>query len=293
MIIVKLQGGLGNQMFQYAAGRALSLRHGVELKADLTFLLDRNLSDVVFRDFDISIFPDVAFPTATGAEISRVKPSGNSSLFSRVSRKFFYSRYYFKEKGFSFNPKFNILGPSIYLDGYWQTEKYFKDIEGQIRSDFRFDNLHIPANVELLEKIRSCDAVCLNVRRGDYVTNSHSSSMHGFIGLDYYRHAVEKINSEVKDPHYFIFSDDIQWSKEHIQTGRETTIVNHDHAGPRFADYLQLMAACKYFIIPNSTFAWWAAWLSSSGKQVIAPLQWFADSRYDSMDIIPAKWTRI
>ena len=136
--------------------------------------------------------------------------------------------------------------------------------------------------------------VSINVRRGDFVQHSVSSSFHGFRGLEYIYDAVNLIKSKVDKPHFYVFSDDIEWCAENIKTDDPLTIVDHTHAGKKFADYLHLMKECKHFIIPNSSFAWWAAWLSENhAKIVIAPKKWLNDSAIDTSDVTPAGWYRI
>jgi hypothetical protein len=187
-----------------------------------------------------------------------------------------------------------LAGKPAYLVGFWQSEKYFKDIESVIRSDFTFKG-KLSSNCALLARtIQSSNAVCLNVRRTDYVTNPLSSKYLGFIGIDYIDQAVKHIAERVQHPEFFIFSDDLAWCEENINLTYPCTYVSHDFAGDKFADYLQLMILCKHFIIPNSTFAWWAAWLSQNrDKIVIAPKKWVKEvSRYNK-DLIPDSWIQV
>jgi hypothetical protein len=293
MIIVKLMGGLGNQMFEYAAGRALALKFDTPLKCDTTFLLDRTIKNIVFRDFDLDIFPNISFPTASAEEIHSLTTS-KKSFIHKIAAKISKSTTYFKEQSFAYDKTFESLGSNTYLDGYWQSEKYFKPVEAEIRNDFSFSAFQIASNEELKKHILSCNSVCLNVRRGDFVNHEGSSSHHGFTGLDYYNKGFEVIRSKINDPHYYIFSDDIEWCRANITPGTETTFVGHEVAGKKFADYLQLMTNCKHFLIPNSSFAWWAAWLNThEQKVVITPKKWFNDPSIKTNDLIPSDWIRI
>ena len=142
----------------------------------------------------------------------------------------------------------------------------------------------------MADKIESSMSICLNVRRGDFVTNPH----HGTCSLYYYSQAIEYIVDRVKDAYFYIFSDDIEWCKKNMQINYPFTMVTHDIAGEKFKYYLKLMVDCKHYIIPNSTFGWWAAWLNTNpDKIVIAPKQWFRKPEIDTSDVIPRGWLRI
>jgi hypothetical protein len=278
MIIAKLMGGLGNQMFQYAIARNLSLKYNVPLKIDLSFLNNRNMgSNFVYRDYDLSLF--------------EIEPDFNVDFSKKIvvanQPHYHYSQEFIDSIG-------NLLmtGNNVLLDGYWQTSLFFSDFEIQIRKDFQFkDKIENQTGdvKEMLDLINSTNSVMLNVRRTDYL----NTSFHGVMGLDYLDQAKELIETKVDNPHYFIFSDDVEWCKENINY-ENMTIVDHRYKGDKFGYYLQLMMNCKHFIIPNSTFAWWAAWLNNdSNKIVIAPKQWFTDSNINTADLIPSNWIRI
>lgn len=278
MIISKLMGGLGNQMFQYAVARNLSLKHNVELKIDLSFLNNRNMgSNFVYRDYDLNLF--------------NIKPDFEIDFSKRIVHSnqphFHYSKSYIDSIS-------NLLleGNSVLLDGYWQSPFFFSEFEKQIRKDFEFINKvenETGEIKEMLNLIESTNSVMLNVRRTDYL----NTSFHGVMGLDYLNQSKEIIESKVENPHYFIFSDDVEWCRENIQF-ENMTLVDHRYKGEKFGFYLQLMSKCKHFIIPNSTFAWWAAWLNTDEeKVVIAPKQWFTDNNINTADLIPSNWIRI
>lgn len=278
MIISKLMGGLGNQMFQYAVARNLSLNHNVELKIDLSFLNNRNMgSNFVYRDYDLNLF--------------NIKPDFEIDFSKRIVHSnqphFHYSKSYIDSIS-------NLLleGNSVLLDGYWQSPFFFSEFEEEIRKDFEFINKvenETGEIKEMLNLIESTNSVMLNVRRTDYL----NTSFHGVMGMDYLNKAKDIIEQKVENPHYFIFSDDVNWCKENINF-ENMTLVDHRYKGEKFGYYLQLMSKCKHFIIPNSTFAWWAAWLNTNdSKVVIAPKQWFTDSKINTNDIIPSDWIRI
>ena len=278
-VVVKLQGGLGNQMFQYATGLALARRTQSQLILDQSFLLDRTpRPDFTYRDFDLEIFnlrPD--------CQIAR-----DGSAYARTLRCV-------TEKHFHFDPEIEKIESNCYLDGYWQSPRYFAEVMEEVRQSFRLVAGISPEAQTLLEQIQNCDAVCVNVRRADFVANPHIRAFHGACGEAYFRAATQRVAAQVKNPHFFIFSDDIEWCQSAKLVGeRPCTFVTHELAGPKFATYLQLMKACKHFILPNSTFGWWAAFLSESpDKIVIVPKPWFTDPQIKTSDLIPEDWESI
>ena len=270
-------GGMGNQMFQYAVGKNLSLKYNIPLKFDLSFLKNRNMGDFVYRDYDLDLFK-------LEAEKSFSFPNSTSVL---VQKDYHYSENFMNELS-----DLLIRGNSINIVGYWQSTRFFYENESQIRKDFEFkDNIENQTGIleEMLYKIKSSNSVMVNVRRTDYL----NSSFHGVLGIDYINKAKELIETKIENTHYFIFSDDINWCRENIHFDN-MTIVDHNYKGDRFGYYLQLMSQCKHFIIPNSTFAWWSAYLNNNQEKiVVAPIHWFTDSNVNTKDLIPSNWYRI
>lgn len=297
MIVVKLQGGLGNQMFQYALGRALQRRNGGELALDLTLLLDRfPRSKVVFRDYDLDIFGIQPRLTLL-SQLSRCLPipllylRGGSAL-TRLQDWAGFQRYV--RGTVEFREEVLEARGNVYLDGHWQSPKYFASSEEILRREFQVKAALSPAGERLAAQIASSDSICVNVRRGDYVTLQASMDIHGFVGKEYYERGVERIAPSLKKPHIFVTSDDVDWCRENLRFNYPTTVLGHEYQGYKFGEYLTLMSRCKHFLIPNSTFAWWAAWLSPSpDKIVVCPRDWFRDSKFDSSDLIPSTWIRI
>lgn len=280
MIIVKLMGGMGNQMFQYAIGRRFSLEYGVPLGLDLSFLQRRDMGPrFTYRDYDLDTFhiqPDLVSPT--GAKIHQ------------ISQPYF---HYSPDVVATVSQLLNVGKHDVLLDGFWQTPKYFEGFESQIKQDFEFRNKiddvteqHI---VDLLGLIRSTNSVMLSIRRTDYLNNNH----HGVMGNDYFEHGSKLIAKRVDNPKYFVFSDDHEWCVANLKI-KNAVFVDSSYSGERYEYKFQLMKECKHFVISNSTFAWWPAWLSSSqDKQVIAPKQWFTDPSINTTDLIPSDWIRI
>lgn len=268
MIITKLRGGLGNQMFQYAIGKKLASEAGVELRLDMSWFSSPGAVNPK-REYDLSIF-NIDVKPSTSLDKYLVKIFGRSIVEG------------------SSDPSAGIK--NAYLDGFWQSERYFKEISGEIRKDFTFKSELSATAKTLAEDIRQSASVCLNVRRGDFISDGK------FVGVDYYKKAVAEISRSVPGERFFVFSDDIPWCKSNLGFIEHAVFVDHSYAGERFSDYLHLMSLCRHFIIPNSTFAWWAAWLGQAqDKKVIAPKIWYPDHETDAgtLGIVAKDWLLI
>lgn len=290
MIVVKLMGGMGNQMFQYAAGRALAQANGDVLKLDLSHYLNPPPGDVP-RKYELYNFR-ISAETANDADLQRFcRYGGLRGLLARAKGVFSGGAPCFlAERDMRYDPRIREARGDVYLDGYWQSERYFETIEGLIRAELQPACSGSDRVMRLWEEIQGANSVCINVRRGDFV----SSSFHGCFGMDYFEKGRKILEQSIRDLRYYVFSDDVAWCKEQFSGSPGTTVVTHDYAGPDFIDYLFLMTSCKHFIIPNSSFAWWAAWLCShQEKRVIAPARWFNDPKIDTSDLVPGSWTRI
>ncbi len=290
MIVVKLMGGLGNQLFQYAYGRALATKFKTELILDLDFLLNRDpKNDFIFRDFDLDIFKLTNYQVFN-EQLS--KKFNKSSIFNKKPITF-------SENGFHFQPiELNKKNPKIYLEGYWQSFKYFQDVEYEIRKELVFKYPLTFEQQQLKEKIKNATSICINFRRTDFVTIPSAIKTHGVTDLNYYMDALKLLKQKLgNELELFVFSDDIEWCEKNFKSEFQTHFVKHElYKGERFASYLELMTNCKHFVIPNSTFGWWAAWLSSfEEKIIITPEQWFLDETLQSqtMDLRPKNWLTI
>jgi hypothetical protein len=297
MIVVQLLGGMGNQMFQYAVGRHLAVKNKAELKVDTSILLDHRPGvHVVNRHYDLDVFQP-SLSIATSWDVWRYNWHG-LGLAGKVAgrvHQLIVGNPTTREKSFEFDPSILSLTGEIYLAGLWQSYRYFREIKGIIRADFKL-RFPLEGNAAVLQlKIESCHAVCINVRRGDYVTDPPTAQSLGFVGLDYYSNAVATLRAKREELKYFVFSDEVEWCQQNFQfLGENVTFVGHEYAGPKFSWYLELMQSCKYFVIPNSTFAWWGAWLSRSPeKTVIVPRRWFRHGKTSDNDLIPPDWIRI
>lgn len=298
MIIVRLVGGLGNQLFQYAIARRMSVETRQPLKLDLTAYEAYPLRAYSLRPFNTC--QDVATPD----EIRRVRPSpdeaGTVSWPSRVLRNLRYSKTWIRERTpYAYDPRVVQAGGDvhdvydIYLEGYWANEAYFKPIEAMIRQEFTITPEPEGENLAAARAIAAAESVCLHVRRGDYATDPATLGFHGLASLSYYEQAVARLTQTVADPHFFIFSDDPAWVREHLRLTHTATYVTHNSADKDYED-LRLMASCRHHIIANSSFSWWGAWLAQRpGQVVIAPAKWLNQPGIETSGATPAHWVRL
>lgn len=294
IIITRLAGGLGNQMFQYAVGRALALRTGATLKLDLSHYdahRDRRYALGCFRieatragEDDLAVFGLSA--KRWPGRLDRIERRLRARL---ASRRFQIHR----ERSFRFDPTIIQLQGFVYLEGYWQTERYFLDQAEMLRREFEPVEPMDPDNARFAADIDAANAVSLHVRRGDYTAVATTNRYHGTCSLDYYRAAVAHIRAETAAPHFFIFSDEPEWVRAHLQLGVPATVVDINSADHGYRD-IQLMARCRHHVTANSSFSWWGAWLSRApGKIVVSPKRWFNVESIDTRDLVPDAWIRL
>jgi hypothetical protein len=299
MIIVRLMGGLGNQMFQYAAALRLAMKHRTKLKLDCTFLMDRTpRKHFTYRDFDLGIF---GFPVepAIPMEVRRFRrliERNTRTLSERIADRFV-RRTAFLEKGPFFDHRILQLPDETYLEGYFQDERYFADIGPAVRERFRVapDEATLPVDTRrLATQIQAANSVCIHVRRGDYASDPVIGSVHGLCRPDYYERGLAEVRKRSRAGPIFVFSDDEIWCRSHFAGIPDTTVVGREHAGPKASTHLWLMTLCRHFIIANSSFSWWAAWLSdSANKVVVRPTPWFQSPIYQQADICPPAWITV
>lgn len=293
MIITKLYGGLGNQMFQYAAGKRLANLHKTSLLLDTSSFADYKL-----RHYALDCFSPRTI-IATQKELQRVLRPMKTNFRKLLKEIEIWTATLKKpipvvrEQHFHFDQSILCLPNGVYLEGYWQSEKYFKDVESAIRADFTFRDQPDLMNKNMLEMVSQTNSVSLHIRRGDFVNNAHTNQTHGICSVEYYKNAISTISALVSHPHFFIFSDDIDWAKREMVSISPVTFVEHNIAGRHYED-MRLMRMCRHNIIANSSFSWWGAWLNSNpNKIVVAPQKWFADLSKDTKDLLPESWTRI
>lgn len=292
-IIANVIGGLGNQMFQYAAGRVLAEKHGSELLLDTRMFNGYGLHN----GFELERLFCIDSRIAKDSEIRRLIGWRASRIGRRLMAdgrlKFLQGRHYYKEQHISFNEEFLSLPDDCYLIGFWQSERYFEVYEKLIREQFRFKCPFSERNRAIAEKIeRHPNAVSLHVRRGDYVANARTNAVHGACTLDYYERAMSEIQNRLSGVTYFVFSDDVEWARNNLSIQGECYFIDHN-AGQESYNDMRLMSLCNHHIIANSSFSWWGAWLNpSQNKIVIAPRRWFANGA-DCSTHVPADWLRV
>jgi hypothetical protein len=288
VIITRLSGGLGNQMFQYAAGMRLATVRRTQLKLDLT-LLDARGGSATPRVYELDRF-SLSAQRATSQETEALlaKRPIAARISSRLDR-----RAAARERHFHYDPAVARLPDTTCLEGYWQSERYFADVAERMRREFAFRSAPSGRNAEVAREIAARKAVSLHVRRGDYASDPRTRDFHGLCPLDYYDRAVAYVSERVRDPFFVLFSDDPQWTRTHLALGSEAIVI--DHNGPQDgAEDLRLMSLCHHHVIANSTFSWWGAWLSANPKKiVVAPERWFTDRTRDTSDLLPASWVRL
>lgn len=289
MVLVEIEGGLGNQMFQYAAGKALSMR----LKEPLF------LSNDVFKIFSAdgsmqSYFPCASYSIASLLlKRSFIETSTNNKLKRIVG---FGHKKTYQEKGILYNKKVESLTAPVYIKGFWQSEKYFHAYKDEIRNSFQFNANSCCVNKEIANAIQSCNAVSVHVRRGDYITNKENFKKHGVCDMNFFLGAFALIEEKIKSPSYFVFTDDAVWAKKELLPFRKDAVVVVGNNNCNSWMDMYLMSLCKHNIIANSTFSWWGAWLNNNkDKVIIAPEKWFALTHLNeqSADLIPVEWIKI
>jgi hypothetical protein len=293
MIVTRLKGGLGNQMFQYAAGKNSAQRLGVLLALDLSFLKQEPKAWAK-RDFELDVFQ--LKPNFTPAdEVAAFLKLKEKRLYRVLKRKLpgLFSRNCFVEKSTRFDPAFLDLKDNTLLDGFWQSERYFKENESAIRADFTFRNIPEGRNAELATEITDKLSIGIHVRRGDYVKDPVTNAYHGVCSTDYYLKALSVLTARYPDLHCFVFSDDAGWVKKNLTFLPNMTCVSHNTGKDSYLD-MQLMSLCRHQVIANSSFSWWAAWLNTNkAKTVIAPEKWYAKPGAEAPDIYPESWIRL
>jgi hypothetical protein len=290
MICVRLEGGLGNQLFQYAAGRALAARLGRDLLIDSS-RLQRRTSGVTKRALELGRFRH-AGRVATPEEcrhlpwLHRVAPISHWITPWRT----------YVERGLAYNAQFGELPDQTYLVGYWQSFRYFEQISQLLAAELQPVDALSPASETVASQIEACTAVAIHVRRGDYVSLPSAAGLHGALAVSYYGDALAHARERLPHPRFFVFSDDSAWCEKHLPLDREeVTYVNHNTGQAAWQD-LALMSRCHHHIIANSSFSWWGAWLADqrhgeTGHLVIAPARWFAGQpQQDHRDRFPSHW---
>ncbi|QQR86122.1 MAG: alpha-1,2-fucosyltransferase [Flavobacteriales bacterium] len=288
-IIVKLMGGLGNQLFQYALGRRIELERGVDVAFDLDHY-DRTTGPATYRAPGLDAF-NVTMRTADAASVQRARFGGPlRSGLHRLHPRLAPERTV-REASMRFDASVLQAVDGSYLEGYWQSERYFDPVAPALRQEIVLRTPLQGSAAEAAQRIRSVPAISVHVRRGDYVNQAAASAHFHTCTPSYYQQAMERMLVSSPDARYFVFSDDMAWSRAHIRSDRQVHFV--ELGAPPHID-MYLMSLCDHHVMANSSFSWWGAWLNPSpDKRVIAPLRWFKDPAIDTADLLPVGWERL
>jgi hypothetical protein len=288
---MRLQGGLGNQLYQYAVGRAVAQHLGRPL------LLDKRTiePEAPARHYDLGAFAvQEHFVSRHQAWCTRWV---SSMTFSRAfQRVWLPAREYkmIRESITSYDESiFKRHAGPIILQGYWQSYRYFERCADLIRREFQFKPQADARNQAMMAEMQNTNSVAVHVRRGDYVSNAFFNKTMGVCSMEYYQAGASHIAQNVKSPRYYVFTDDPDWAKKNFNLPGEVQVVDHNLGKADYED-LRLMSSCRHLIIANSSFSWWAAWLAGyPHKIVVAPKQWFQSETWADVDRVPAAWVRL
>lgn len=274
MIKIKLTGGLGNQMFQYAIGLAVAIKNDTSLVLDVSHYKAQSSKDTP-RDFGLSVL------NISQREISEISESVVTKIVKKIKNRIFPVNPY------SFYPK---VFSSKNLEGVFQNEKYFIEIRDILLKEYTLTT-ESEKFKESKKYIKNIESVALHIRRGDYVTNPLANAYHRVLDLTYFKTAYEEIVTKIgKDFTLLIYTDDIQWAEQNITFHDQTQVMSKLAFGP--SEEILLMSYSNHIIISNSSYSWWSAWLNQNpNKIVISPHKWTAKNV--ECDIIPSTWIKI
>ena len=289
MIVVRLSGGLGNQLFQYALGRYLALMTNTELVLEDSFYLDGSLN-ATHRTYELDKFAISARRTSQDERWALRSYTG--PVWKRLRRMLPLPgplRYVHEPIG-KLVPSVRMSGDHVFIDGYWQSEIYFAGIEDILGIELQPLLPMSREDQNIVHQMSEVDAVSLHVRRGDYVSNKAANQMHGVCGIDYYYSAVQYLAKDLANPVFFIFSDDLNWVEANLQIDYPCVYVAHNPSAMAVHD-LRLMSCANHHIIANSSFSWWGAWLNpSSAKRVVRPAKWYTGLPKAGEQTCPPSW---
>jgi hypothetical protein len=283
-------GGLGNQMFQYAAGRQISVMRNTSLKLDVSGFAEYDLREYLLHNFKINA--EIASEKEIEAFQRECQKWANRRAISKLFSKAKFLRYKEPRKDlYKFKNKLFALPQEAYIEGHWVHPNYFLNIRNLLVRELRLLNDFDARNHAFFEMIRSSrHSVSLHVRRGDYVNNPKTNQYHGVCSLEYYQRAIGRISEKYPDATFFIFSDDLDWVRDNLPLGCEHRFVDANSSQCPHFD-MALLMTCDHHIIANSTFSWWGAWLADSpDKVVIAPRKWIHGRNVGSAQIVPREW---
>lgn len=290
-VIAQIHSGLGNQMFQYATGRSLADRAGLELQ-----LCQKDFSqDYIGRTYGLDAFGIRAEQIGLwAASVFRDRAGWRGKLVGMAedSRHPLYIREPIPAR---FMEEVVAVKSPLFLEGYWQNEAYFADNAARIRNDFQ-PMQALPAQAEALAlalKAEEGATVSVHVRRGDYAHHPHISQVHGVLSAEYYRDALAYLQAKLPDARFYVFSDEPDWVASHMPWPEQTVVVQTPEDAPAWVD-MHLMSLCSHHVIANSSYSWWGAWLGERpGAITIAPQRWSIKEEVAPAGLIPERWIRL
>ncbi len=288
MIITALQHGLGNQLFQYAIGRALAERLRAPLLVDTTHFTYDQTRKLDLHQFNVRarFLPDALAKLATNAE-------GGNPLKTVLKSLVGMGIHSLVDRAQGYDPRVEQLGWFSRLDGFWQAERYFAAVRPQLLAEFQPRHPLPEKMAEFVRRAANEPSIALHVRRGDLVNSRHYVETVGALGPGYFHEALTRLKARLPDGRVYVFSDDPEWCANHLPDILPTELVSGRVTHSAVED-LVAMKACRHFIIANSTFSWWAAWLGTHPeKQVITPERFHRVARPWEVDLLPSAWERI
>ena len=284
MIIVRLQGGLGNQMFQYAAGKALAAQLNVPFKLEtITSLQKDKHRSIALEELETK------FELASWKEVKEFVR--HPALYRHPVGLLKGGNHIYREPHFHFDKNFFKINDPVFLDGFWQSPLYFESIENIIRKNFVVKPGFIHNVIEKGKELESTNSLAVHIRRGDFL-NPKIAAYHGVLSAFYFEKAIALVKEKEPSATVYFFSDDIDWVKQNLARYKNAEFVS-SFTHSAIEDFY-LMTKCRHNIIANSSFSWWPAWLNTNpGKIVVAPKKWFAVSSINTGDLIPDNWIRI
>jgi hypothetical protein len=281
MKIVKLKGGLGNQFFQYAFARVISINQKSKVYLDTSdFMYSTHR---VKRSLDLNKFN------------IKLKLISELGLIYRNWLIYRFNKYFvtYEEEGINYNDSLINLKNNIIFDGYWQSFKYFDSIRTILQQELVIKTKLSKSARLIKDQLKFKKTVAVHFRRGDYITDLKTNQVHGVIDMSYYKEAFTYFDSYCDNLLFVVFSDDIESIKNELSINKKFLFIDSLYS---HLEEFEIMKGCDHFIIANSTFSWWAAWLGSNEeKQVLAPKRWFKDELLESQseNLIPHDWIRL
>ncbi|MEP3345728.1 MAG: alpha-1,2-fucosyltransferase [Litoreibacter sp.] len=285
MIYSRIFGGLGNQLFQYAAARAVSTRLGRELVLDARLAPPGSHWAFALDHFNIK---------ARIGEASELPPAKDRRISYALWRAFGRDPKFVRERGLAYQAAIANAPDNSYLHGYFQSERYFADVLEQLGDELRIVTAPDAQNAEFADRIASAGhSVSLHMRRGDYLGTTKGSATYATCDEAYYLRALERLSEGGRELKVFVFSDDPDWVRQNLSLPYDVTAVGHNGPDKHYED-LRLMSCCQDHVIANSTFSWWGGWLDRRpDARVVGPAKWFIDPKMANPDILPERWIAV